>query len=97
MDVLEFIILGIILGIAGQGARAVVGMKKQYDKGSRNWFKGWLLITTLMIGGVAGVFGAITLLDNREAIDRQTLLTLITIGYAGTDFIEGFIKKGSED
>ena len=97
MDILEFIILGIILGMVGQGARSVVGMKKQYDRGSGNWFKGRLLITTLMIGGVAGAFGAATLLDNREVIDKQTLLTLVTIGYAGTDFIEGFMKRGSSD
>ena len=32
MDILEFIILGIILGMVGQGARSVVGMKKQYDR-----------------------------------------------------------------
>lgn len=97
MDILEFIILGIILGAVGQGARAVVGMKKQYDRGPRNWFNGWVLITSLMIGGIAGAFGAITLLDNREVIDKQTLLTLVTIGYAGTDFIEGFMKKSSSD
>jgi hypothetical protein len=28
-----------------------------------------------------------------EAIDKQLLITLMTIGYAGTDFIEGFMKK----
>ena len=48
MEVLEFITLGIIPGIVGQGARAVVGMKKQYDKNSGNWFDGRLLITTLV-------------------------------------------------
>ncbi len=49
MDILEvtlFIILGIILGTLGQGARAVVGIKKKYDNVSRNcedWFNGKLL------------------------------------------------------
>ena len=93
MDILEFIILGIVLGIAGQGARSVVGMKKNYDKASRDWFDGRLLITSLMIGGIAGAFGAIGLFDNRKVVDKQILLTLITIGYAGTDFIEGFMMK----
>jgi putative chitinase len=93
MSILEFIILGIILGMAGQGARSIVGMKKQYDKKSNDWFDGRLLVTSLMIGGTAGAFGAVGLLDNREIVDKQTLLTLITIGYAGTDFIEGFMKK----
>jgi uncharacterized membrane protein YfcA len=97
MDILEFVILGILLGIAGQGARAVVGIKKQYDKGKEDWFDGRLLITSLVIGGTAGAFGAIGLLDNREIVDKQTLLTLITIGYAGTDFIEGFMKKAGKN
>lgn len=95
MGILEFIILGIILGMAGQGARAIVGLKKQYDKkrDDPNWFKGSVLITSLMIGGIAGAFGAVGLLDNRGMVDKQTLIALITIGYAGTDFIEGFMKR----
>lgn len=96
MGILEFVILGIILGMAGQAARAIVGMKKQYDHGKKddNWFDGSKLLTSLMIGGVAGAFGAVGLLDNRGTVDKQTLIALITIGYAGTDFIEGFMKKG---
>ena len=98
MDILEvtlFIILGIILGTLGQGARAVVGIKKKYDSVSRNcedWFNGKLLGITLMIGGIAGALGAIALLD-KGGIDKQALLILFTTGYAGTDFIEGFMKK----
>ncbi|MCK9267663.1 MAG: hypothetical protein M0P14_02995 [Alkaliphilus sp.] len=71
MDILEvtlFIILGIILGTLGQGARAVVGIKKKYDRESRNfkdWFDGKLLGLTLVIGGIAGAFGVIALLDKR--------------------------------
>ena len=98
MDILEvvlFIILGIILGTVGQGVRAVVGIKKKYDRVSRNWedwFDAKLLGISLMIGGIAGALGAITLLD-KGGTDKQTLLTLLTTGYAGTDFIEGFMKK----
>ena len=44
-----------------------------------------------MIGGIAGALGAITLLG--ENIDKKTLFTLVTIGYAGADFIEGFMKQ----
>ena len=102
MDILEiilFIILGVILGTVGQGIRAVVGIKKKYDRVSKNredWFDAKLLGISLMIGGIAGALGAVTLLD-REIIDKQTLLILITIGYAGTDFIEGFMKKSLSD
>ncbi len=99
LEIVLFIILGIILGMVGQGARAVVGIKKRYDKVSESredWFDAKLLMISLMIGGIAGALGAIALLD-RRVTDRQTLLTLITIGYAGTDFIEGFMKKSLPD
>ena len=99
LEIVLFIVLGIILGIVGQGARAVVGIKKRYDKvseGREDWFDAKLLMISLMIGGIAGALGAIALLD-RRVIDRQTLLTLITIGYAGTDFIEGFMRKSLPD
>lgn len=102
MDILEiilFIVLGVILGTVGQGVRAVVGIKKKYDRVSKDredWFDAKLLGISLMIGSIAGALGAVTLLD-REIIDKQTLLVLITIGYAGTDFIEGFMKKGLSD
>jgi len=102
MDIMEvtlFIILGIILGMLGQGARAVVGIKKKYDRESRDfkdWFDGKRLRISLMIGGIAGTLGAIALLDKGE-IDKQVLLTLLSTGYAGTDFIEGFMKKNLSD
>ncbi|HZJ76236.1 MAG TPA: hypothetical protein VFC70_00880 [Oscillospiraceae bacterium] len=99
LEIVLFIILGIILGMVGQGARAVVGIKKRYDKVSESredWFDAKLLMISLMIGGIAGALGAIALLD-RRVVDRQTLLTLITIGYAGTDFIEGFMRKSLPD
>lgn len=95
-DMINFVVLGILLGMLGQGARSIVGMKKKYDKEGKDckdWFDWKLLITSLMIGGIAGSIGAITMID-KEVIDKQTLITLFTIGYAGTDFIEGFIKKG---
>lgn len=95
-EIIKLIVLGIILGVVGQGARAVMGMKKSYDKLSKDWFDVKLLITSLMIGGIAGAIGAVTISD-RKVIDRQTLLTLITIGYAGTDFIESFIKMALPD
>ena len=77
--------------MVGQGARVIVGLKKKYDNASENWFDAKLLATSLMIGGIAGACGAIFLLD--QELEKQTLLALVTIGYAGTDFIEGFMKK----
>ncbi len=91
-----FLIMGAILGSAGQCARVVVGVKKKIDiadKGTaiKDWFDVKQLLLSIIIGAVAGIIGAISLLG--EAIDKQLLITLMAIGYAGTDFIEGFIKK----
>jgi hypothetical protein len=47
-------------------------------------------VIALVIGGIAGVLGAIGLLG--AEITKESIITLITIGYAGTDFIEGFMK-----
>jgi membrane associated rhomboid family serine protease len=95
-QVTVFILLGAILGSAGQCIRVVVGLKKNSDKADKGTkIKDWLdskqLLISILIGAVAGILGAISLLG--EAIDKQLLITLMTIGYAGTDFIEGFMKK----
>ncbi|OPY59761.1 MAG: hypothetical protein A4E55_00111 [Pelotomaculum sp. PtaU1.Bin035] len=94
-EITTFILLGTILGMAGQAARMVVGLKKKYDEASQgkteDWFNTKQLVISLMIGGVAGTLGAISLLG--EELGKQTLLTLIAVGYAGADFIEGFMQK----
>lgn len=98
MDVFEalaFIVLGVVLGIAGQAARVVVGLKKSYEKSSEdrscNSFKEQLdkgrLLTSLLIGAAAGPLGAVLMYGAQ--INKQTLVALVGIGYAGTDFIEG--------
>ena len=142
MDVytaLAYIVLGGILGIVGQGARIIVGLKKHFDeedpemekrkkglderekkldealekaeqkdkellireketilkeKEALTWFS-WnqlkiSLIIAFIIGGIAGVFGIIGVFG--ETINKEFMITIIGAGYAGTDFIEGFIK-----
>ena len=89
------------MGVVGQGIRIVVGLKKKYDESVRSgkkWediFDAWQLwisiLISFIIGIVAGILGVINYID--QAITKEFLLTLIGIGYAGTDFIEGFIKK----
>lgn len=91
-----FILLGAILGSTGQCLRVIVGLKKcsdnvEKDCKLKDWFDSKQLLVSLIIGSVAGIIGAVTLLG--EPVDKQLLITLITIGYAGTDFIEGFMKK----
>jgi len=98
--VLGHVVLGGILGAVGQGIRVIVGIKKHQDEASTSgkkweeWFEMKQLLLSLIIaftiGGIAGVLGAIGLLGTE--ITKESMITLIIIGYAGTDFIEGFMK-----
>jgi hypothetical protein len=91
-EILASLVLGIILGVLGQGIRIFVGLKKLSEEGNstdKN-FDIKRLVLSLGIGGVAGGLGAIVLLDQK--LDKKLLLTLVATGYAGTDFIEGLLK-----
>jgi hypothetical protein len=47
-----------------------------------------------MIGFIAGILGIVAMFDPVSmTFTRETLVTLIGVGYAGSDFIEGFVKK----
>lgn len=101
MEVVEtilFILLGALMGIIGQGLRAIVGIRKNckiFSWAKREcWFSFHQLIISLIIGGVAGSLGAVFMLE--AEIERELLLTLVTVGYAGTDFIESFIDYQKE-
>lgn len=93
-----YIVLGIILGAVGQGARAIIGVKKSADEAAANkmtrvdeWFDMKRLIWSLIIGGIAGCLAAILLIES--PINKELLLGLVAAGYAGTDFIEGLMSK----
>ena len=96
---LGYVFLGGVLGAVGQGIRVIVGIKKNLDEDSakkwEDWFEtkqlGISFIIALALGGIAGVLGAIELLGTE--ITKEFMITLIAIGYAGTDFIEGFMKR----
>lgn len=99
MDVykaLAYILLGTCLGVIGQGARVIVGLKKVNDETSisekevKDVLDFKRLFVSLLIGGVAGSLGGIALLDTE--INREFLITLIATGYSGADFIEGFMR-----
>ncbi len=99
--VIGYLLIGGILGVVGQGIRLVVGFKKKHDealkknKAFREVFDSKQLCTSLLIafivGVLAGILGVIDLMG--QEINRDFILTLIGIGYVGTDFIEGFIVK----
>ena len=99
-EVVGYIALGGLLGLAGQGARAVVGLTKTMRSGNRiagkprekkRWFDGNRFAISLFIGAVAGMLGTVALWGSD--IDRQFLCSVATFGYAGTDFIEGFMRQ----
>ncbi|ROH88227.1 hypothetical protein ED236_01795 [Pseudomethylobacillus aquaticus] len=96
------ILLGAMLGAAGQCVRVIAGFKKLHGKAERTGTSVSKLIQlsdlyiSLLIGAVAGVLGALLLWEeflNTDGLQRQTVFTLLGMGYAGSDFIEAFIKK----
>jgi uncharacterized membrane protein YeaQ/YmgE (transglycosylase-associated protein family) len=90
---LNYVILGALLGAAGQSARVIVGLKKQFekqDKDFKEWFSGSQLIVSLVIGAIAGILGAVAMMG--QPVDKKFLLGLVAVGYAGADFIEGFMQ-----
>lgn len=97
--IVSLVLLGALLGATGQGARAVVGIKKEYDLQSAagqadpNWFKLNELLVSLIIGAIAGVCAAVLLYQPGLAPDKSELIGLLAAGYAGADFIEGFMKS----
>jgi hypothetical protein len=59
------------------------------------WFDGKQLSISIMIslivGAVAGIIGVFDLMG--KEISREALISIVALGYAGTDFIEGFVKS----
>jgi putative chitinase len=112
------IALGAVCGLAGQGVRAIIGLKKLKDandayklaiaSGQPNPqppdpFSPSVLLVSLFIGMVAGALAAIGLASATDPKamcspvgcnpDIEAVLALVSAGYAGTDFIEGFMSK----
>jgi hypothetical protein len=58
-------------------------------------FQGSALGISLLIGFIAGALAMIGISESFEAAkpSKELIVTLLGAGYAGTDFIEGFIKK----
>lgn len=107
IDWLTLIALGGMLGMVGQGARTVVGLKKAGDESTaqgqtlKDNFVTSQLVTSLMIGFVAGALGALGVMSGDIStktnpgllLNVEQVIAIIAIGYAGTDFIEGFMRS----
>jgi hypothetical protein len=100
-DLLAIILIGAILGGVGQGIRVIVGIKKVNDEALKKKlavkelleYKQILLslVIGFAIGAVAGVLAAVSAPNIH--LTKTVIFAFLGAGYAGTDFIEGFIKK----
>jgi hypothetical protein len=100
---LEMLLLGGVMGLLGQGARTVIGLKSMTDDAKAlgvnpsDLFQAARLLTSLMIGFLVGLAAALVFLSRATggdpSIDWHILLGFASAGYMGTDFLEGFISK----
>jgi hypothetical protein len=95
---MHIVSFGALLGATGQAIRVIPGLKKLHEAAHltqqpmQDLFSASKLSVSLLIGAIAGVLGALTLsLDLAKPVSAQVLVSLIGIGYAGTDFIESFM------
>jgi putative chitinase len=98
--VIEIILLGGLMGLFGQGIRAIVGLKSMVDQANEKGvsqnelFDAARLLISLVIGFLAGIAATLALgFDKFETIQMSLLLGIAAAGYSGTDFIEGFISQ----
>jgi hypothetical protein len=92
------ILLGGVAGSVGQGLRMVVGLKKHSEEVASDGpasFDGARLLMSLFIAFTAGAVAAITTISDAVNVTPQQFVALAGAGYAGTDFIEGFVSHGS--
>lgn len=103
-EILHKLLLCGLLGLIGQGIRVIVGLKKLREESEvkatdnqnakavyDHQFDVKQLWLSLFIGFVAGCLVSFTREDKDMSNDVQ--LAIIAAGYAGTDFIEGVLKK----
>ncbi len=101
LNTLIIIVLGAILGAVGQGIRVIVGLKKVYDEAVKNnkpaddllqyHQLALSLVIGFAIGAIAGVLAAVNSVDTQ--FSKSVIVAFMAAGYAGTDFIEGFMKN----
>lgn len=102
---MQMIGLGLVMGAVGQGVRTIVGLKKLSDAASganatvSQLIEASRLWVSLAIGAIAGVLAAVTSLASVQwvhgdlPVTGQQLFALAAAGYAGADFIEGFMSR----
>jgi hypothetical protein len=102
-ELLVALSVGGLLGLAGQGVRAVAGLKKMSDDAQnkgvapRDMFSPSWFFVSLAVGFIAGVIASLTLgISNLVSFDSnntQLPLGIMAAGYTGTDFVEAFASR----
>lgn len=95
---LQIILLAMILGIVGQLLRAVVGLSKASAKlasgdPSAGFRSAELLVSLLISMAVGAVAGVLAAVSAGKWEGGEMITAFIAAGYAGTDFIEGWMKR----
>lgn len=110
LTLINSMLAGGLLGMLGQGIRTAVGLKKVNEDNAakalsnpgepQEQFSVSRMLVSLFIGFVAGALGMIVkgyANGKTDNLETEDIITLIAIGYAGADFIEGvfntYIKK----
>lgn len=102
-EMLAIVLLGAVLGTVGQLARVVVGLKKMRSKEDDGpWWDEFSfvrlaasLLIAVAVGSTAGVLYLLNVADGGLTVSEESLMAVVGAGYAGTDFIEGFIQPGN--
>ena len=99
--VLIILLIGGLMGMLGQGARAVAGLKSMTDEANSlnadpgELFQATRLIVSLIIGLLVGLAAAVIFLSTatKPELSWSTYLGFAAAGYTGTDFLEAFLSK----
>lgn len=91
---IEVWLLGLLIGgtcgFLGQGIRTIVGLYKLTQSGDQSGFSWTRLVMSLIIGVLAGALASIVIITAPTVLPIQ-LLAMVSAGYSGADFIEGFV------
>jgi hypothetical protein len=94
--------LAALIGAGGQGTRMIVGLKKVNDATSAQAAAGVpvtdmiiasKLLVSLAIGAIAAAIAATTTIKPGTDLTGDQIAGLAAAGYAGADFIEGFMTR----
>ncbi len=101
-DWFQLIAFAALIGAGGQGARSIVGIKKANDVASaqsgaglpvRDLIAASRLVISLLIGAIAGGIAAVMTIKPGTQLTGEHIAGIAAAGYAGADFIEGFITR----